>query len=305
MASRIINEDKRMQDFNNKVAVITGAASGIGKAIAARLIREGAKIVVADVEVPALEKTVTEFREQGADVLGVVTDVTDYASVQALAEESFAHYGAVHILVNNAGIVAPECPSLWDISLNTFNWYMNVHFWGLVHGIKAFLPRLVAQNTEAHVMTVTAFPGGLFNVPLLPAYSASKAAAASLTENLHYQLRKQNSPIRVHLLFPGPHTVPTNTYTAGRNRPAHLAPEPNEPKPVALTLEQMQEWSMKNFGFIRPTTAAEQVAEDAFQSLLHGSYWALPLSEPHVKAVIQHHEELLARRDPVQPFEIT
>jgi NAD(P)-dependent dehydrogenase (short-subunit alcohol dehydrogenase family) len=294
-----------MQDFKNKVAVITGAASGIGKMIAARLIRAGASVVLADVEAPALEKSVAEFRQQGADVLGVITDVADYNSVQALAEKSFAHYGEVHVLVNNAGIVAAECPNLWDISLNTFNWHMNVHFWGLVHGIKAFLPRLVAQNTEAHVMTVTSFPGGLINVPLLPAYSASKAAAASLTENLHYQLRKQNSPIRVHLLFPGPHTVPTNTYTAHRNRPAHLAPEPHEPIPVATSLEKMQQWSLETFGFVRPTTSAEQVAEDAFQSLVSGNYWSLPLSEPHERAVTQRYEELMARRDPVQPFEMT
>lgn len=293
------------QSFTGKVAVITGAASGIGKAIAARLIAEGSKIVLADVETGALERAVLEFRERGADVLGVVADVTRYSDMEALAEKSFAHYGAVDILVSNAGVVTAEAPNLWDISLNTYSWYMNVHFWGLVHGIKAFLPRLVAQNRKADVMTVSAFPGGLFNVPMLPAYSASKAAVTSLTENLHYQLRKQNSPIKVHLLFPGPHTVPTNTYTASRNRPAELAPEPHEPAPAAMTLEEMQAWSLKTFGFVRPTTSAEQVADDAVRSLLDGSYWVLPLNEAHEKAVRQHFEELIERRDPVQPFEIT
>jgi len=294
-----------MREFGAKVAVITGAASGIGKAIAARLALEGARIVLSDIEEPALEAAVTEFRARGADVLGVPADVTDPAAMEQLAERSFAHYGAVHILVNNAGIVVPEAPNLWEVSLNTFSWHMNVHFWGVLHGIKAFVPRLVAQDAEASVMNVVAFPGALFNTPLLPAYSASKAAAASITENLHYQLRKQCSPIRVHLLFPGPHTVPTNTYTASRNRPAHLAPEPHEPVSPISSLEEMQAWCRATYGFERPTTSAEDVAEQAFAALCSGQYWVLPLSAVHERQVLAHHEALMARRDPEMGFEMS
>ncbi|HQR04381.1 MAG: SDR family NAD(P)-dependent oxidoreductase [Proteobacteria bacterium] len=293
-----------MREFKGKTAVITGAASGIGKAIAARLLGEGMKVVLSDVEAPALDRTVNEFLAQGADVCGIEADVTHYPAMAALAEKSFARYGAVHVLVNNAGVVVPEAPNLWDVSLNTFAWHMNVHFWGVLHGIKAFMPRLVAQNQEAAVMNVVAHPGALIQSPILPAYSASKAAAASITENLHYQLRKQNSPIRAHILFPGPHTVPSNTYTASRNRPAHLAPEPHEPVPVVKSLEEMQAWCLKTYGFERPTTRAEQVAEDAFQGLVSGDYWILPSKEALDKAVVQHHEELMARRDPVLPFEM-
>lgn len=291
--------------FHGRVAVITGAASGIGKAIAANLIGRGAKVVLADIECAALESTAAEFLEAGGDVFPVATDVTKYEAVKALADASFARYGGVDILVNNAGVVTAEAPALWDISLNTYAWYMNVHFWGALNVLKAFMPRLVARGKHADVMTVSAFPGGLFNVPMLPAYSASKAAITSLTENLHYQLRGQDSPIKVHLLFPGPHTVPTNTYTASRNRPPELAAEPHEPEPAAASLEEMQAWSLRTFGFVRPTTSAEQVAEDAVRSLIDGSYWVLPLSETHERAVRQHFEEMMERRDPVQPFEIT
>lgn len=294
-----------MKNLDGKVAVVTGAASGIGAAITDRLLREGVRVVLADIEKPALESAVARCREQGGDVLGVVTDVSDYAAVQHLAEASFDHYGAVHILVNNAGVVTAEAPELWDISLNTWTWYMNVHFWGVLHAIKAFLPRLVAQGGEASVMNVVAYPGALFNTPLLPAYSASRAAVASVTENLHLQLRRMNSPVRAHILFPGPNTVPTNTYTASRNRPPELAPEPHEPVGAFSTLEEMQAWCLETYGFERPVTAAEDVAEQAVAGLIRGDYWILPLSELHEQAVRQRHEGMLARRDPELLFEMS
>ncbi len=287
-----------MQDFKGKVAVITGGASGIGRAIGERLGREGVKLILADIEEPALETTVSELRAQGLEVVGEVADVTNLASMQALAQRSFDHFGEVHLLFNNAGVVLAEAPNVWDISVNTWSWGLGVNLWGVIHGLKAFMPRLVAQNQPAHVVNTTSHAGALLTPGIIPVYSATKAAMASLTEALYYQLKAQNSPIKVSLLFPGPHTVPTRTYTSSRNRPAALAPEPNEPKPVVATLEEMQAWMLKNHGRKRDTTSVEEVAEQTYQALLRDKYYVLPMSERFKKAYRNRIEEEFNEVDP-------
>jgi NAD(P)-dependent dehydrogenase (short-subunit alcohol dehydrogenase family) len=287
-----------MQNFKGKVAVITGGASGIGRAIGERLGREGARLILADVERPALEATVAELRAQGLDVIGEVADVTKLESMQELAQRSFDHFGAVHLLFNNAGVVLEEAPNVWDISVNTWTWGLNVNLWGVIHGLKAFMPKLVAQNQEAHVVNTTSHAGALLTPGIIPVYSATKAAMASLTEALYYQLKAQNSPIKVSLLFPGPHTVPTRTYTSSRNRPPELAPEPHEPKPMVASLEEMQAWMLKHHGRKRDTTSAEEVAEQTYQALLEDKYFILPMSERFKSAYRNRVDEIFSGRDP-------
>lgn len=287
-----------MKEFKDKVAVITGGASGIGLAIAKRLGREGVKLVLADVEQPALEQAVTELRGSGFDVIGHVTEVAKYEQVQALAERSFAHYGAVHFLFNNAGVVFEEAADPWDISINTWQWGLGTNLWGVIHGIKAFMPRLVAQNQEAWVVNVTSLAGALITLPIIPVYSATKAAMTCLTESLYFRLKQLNSPVKAMLLSPGPHTIPTRTYTSWRNRPADLPPEPQEPTPQVSNLEEMQQWMMERYGRMRDTTSAEDVAEQCYQALRADKYFVAPMSERFQQAYRKRFEENMAGLDP-------
>jgi len=130
-----------MEQLKGRVAVVTGGASGIGRAMGERLGQEGMKVVLADVEAPALEATVKEFEADGIDVMGVATDVADYASVEHLRDAALDAYGAVHVLCNNAGVGAGASGHMWDHELNDWRWALGVNVWGVIHGIKAFVRR--------------------------------------------------------------------------------------------------------------------------------------------------------------------
>jgi NAD(P)-dependent dehydrogenase (short-subunit alcohol dehydrogenase family) len=289
-----------MKDCKGKVAVITGGASGVGRAIGERLGREGARLVLADIERGALDKTVAELAAQGIEVIGHVTDVTKFESVEALADKSFSHYGAVHLLFNNAGIGPGEAPTLWDTDLNTWQWGFNVNVWGVIHGLKAFLPRLVAQNLEAHVINTTSSNGGLYMLPNTPVYAATKAAVSAMTEVLYFQLSGQGSPVRVSVLFPGPHIVRTGLFNSERVRPSDLPADPNRVDMGIRTAEDLQAM-MANFGMNIEITTPEEVAEYCYQSLLKDQYWILPQTEKSKAALRERLDSMLECRNPTPP----
>lgn len=289
-----------MQSFKGKVAVITGGASGVGRAIGERLGREGARLVLADIEQGALDKTVAEFKAKDIEAIGHVTDVTKFDSVSALAERAFGHYGAVHLLFNNAGVGPGEAPNIWDTDLNTWAWGFNVNIWGVIHGIKAFLPRLVAQNQEARVINTTSSNGALYVLPNTPVYSASKAAVSSITEVLHFQLQAQQSPVKVSCLFPGPHIVRTGIFNSARVRPADMPADPNQLDLGIRTAEDLQTL-MANFGMNIEITTPEEVAEYVYESLVKDEYWILPQTERSKQALRARTEGILARSNPTPP----
>lgn len=139
-----------MQDFKGKVAVITGAASGIGRGIAERWASEGMKVVLADIEEAGLAKAETELKTQGVTVLGVRTDVSKRSDIELLARRAFDAFGQVQLLFNNAGVAAGGAP--WDATSNDWEWVIGVNLWGVVHGVKVFTPLMLAQNTECHII---------------------------------------------------------------------------------------------------------------------------------------------------------
>jgi NAD(P)-dependent dehydrogenase (short-subunit alcohol dehydrogenase family) len=289
-----------MQNFKGKVAVITGGASGVGRAIGERLGREGVKLVLADIEREALYKTVAEIKAQGIEVIGHVTDVTKYESVEALAEKSFSHYGAVHLLFNNAGVGLREAPNPWDSSLNEWAWGFNVNVWGVVHGIKAFLPRMVEQNEEAHVVNTSSANGGLFSLPGSSIYAATKAAVTAITETLYFNLSAQDSPIKVAALFPGPHIVRTGIYSSDRVRPKYLPADPASANNGISSAEDVQA-VMKNFGKEIEITTPEEVAESTYQGLLIDAFWILLLNERGEEALRIRTRQILDRENPTPP----
>jgi NAD(P)-dependent dehydrogenase (short-subunit alcohol dehydrogenase family) len=206
-----------MQDLTNRVAVITGAASGIGKGIAQQLAKEGMKLVLADIEALSLAETERELQATGADTIAVVTDVSKRESTFALADRVFATFGTAHILCNNAGVSGGLGP-VWEIPQQDWDWIMAVNFYGILYGIQAFVPHRIERNEEGVIINTTSVVG--LTTGTTSVYGITKHAITRLTEGLHYDLHAAGSKLRAALLVPG--ATATNILYADRNRPAQL-----------------------------------------------------------------------------------
>jgi NAD(P)-dependent dehydrogenase (short-subunit alcohol dehydrogenase family) len=203
-----------MKSLRDRVAVVTGGASGIGLATARRLASDGAKLVLADIEPKALEPACDALRGEGARVHGVVTDVSDPASVDALAKTALDHFGGVHVVMNNAGV--GTAGALWERPLSEIEWTVDVNLWGVIHGIRAFMPILLEQNEPAHVVNVASM-AGLTTAPYLDIYTATKHAVVALSESLYKEMQMLGAPIGVTAI------------ATARTRPA-IRSSPSTPK---------------------------------------------------------------------------
>jgi NAD(P)-dependent dehydrogenase (short-subunit alcohol dehydrogenase family) len=259
-----------MKQLQGKVAVVTGGASGIGLAMAKRFARDGMKVVLADIEVGALETARAELAATGADVLAVRTDVASEASVNELAAATFAKYGTAHVVCNNAGVGAGGFS--WQGSLQDWKWTIDVNLWGVVHGIRAFVPRLVEQK-EGHVVN-TASVAGLLSVPGLAPYCVTKHAVVTLTECLHHELMLfSGGAVKASVLCPG--FVKTNIMHSERNRPAALAStQPPAPHDIMMS-ERMK-------AAVEAGIPADQVADAVARAILDEKFYILthPESKP-------------------------
>jgi NAD(P)-dependent dehydrogenase (short-subunit alcohol dehydrogenase family) len=211
-----------VQDFINKVAVVTGAASGIGKAMAQRFAAEGMRLVLADVEPGPLLQFAGELRSAGAHVLCERVDVSKSDDLEMLATRAYDELGAVHLLCNNAGVLPPGAP-VWKESLSTWQWTLGVNFFGVLHGVQSFLPRMLKDNQEGHIVN-TASLAGLTTRPLMSAYNISKHAVVALSECLYAELQLTTDRIHVSVLCPA--FSKTRLAESIRNKPEGVQADP-------------------------------------------------------------------------------
>jgi len=262
-----------MKDFTGRVAVVTGGASGIGRAIAERFAAEGMRVVIADVEPGALRATVEEMTDRGAHVIGIPTDVSSPESLENLAARTIDAFGAVHILCNNAGV---EGGALFpDLEQRTWEWVMGVNFWGVINGTRIFLPHLLAAD-EAHIVNTASHAAFATGLPTFHPYIASKAAVAAATENLALEFAATHPNIGVSLLVPG--MVKTRMNASERNRPSDVPATDADAMRQAIHAD------------IERATAAhglepESVAELVLEGIRERRFWLLTHPELTLDAV--------------------
>lgn len=253
-----------MQEFKDKVAVITGAASGIGRGIAERCAQEGMKLVLADIEETALARTEQALRAAGGTTMAVRTDVSKAKEVEELAQQALKSFGAVHLLFNNAGVGAGT--TVWESTLADWEWVMGVNLWGTIHGIRTFVPIMLEQKTECHIVN-TASIAGFIAGSGLGIYKVTKHSVVSLSETLSCELAERNAKIKVSVLCPV--WVNTQIMNSWRNRPAELQ-NPVTDGPVPPEMEaRFQEMVRAVQAGISP----QQVAEYVFDSIRNKRFY--------------------------------
>lgn len=257
-----------LDHLSGRVAVVTGAASGLGLAMCRRFTSEGMRVVMADVEDGPLHAAVAELTSRGYDVHGVVTDVSSAADLDHLADAAYEAYGSVHVLCNNAGVV--KSGRAWALSLDDWEWVLGVDLWSVIHGIRAFIPRMLAGGEPGHVVNTSSI-AGLLPMPNLTAYGAAKAGVVAISEDLQLDLAGENADIAVSVLVPG--FIPTRILESERTRPAHLVHAGANPSTPRTTTG------------VTPTMDADEVAGLVAEAIRERSFWVL--THPKYQEIIR------------------
>jgi len=284
-----------VKDLEGKVAVVTGGAGGIGRALAVRMAAEGMRLVVADVEQGALDACVDELRGSGAEAIGVTTDVSSYDSVEALADAAYAAFGAVHVLCNNAG-VGPPGGFVWDSTPNDWAWTFGVNVFGVAHGIQAFVPRMLAAGEEGVVINTSSPDGPIAPMPQASVYAATKCAVTCVTECLAAQLAAQGAKVRAAVFYPsGRGLLDTGLWTSDRNRPPELARERPRATP-ALTVAALREKGV-------PVQPLDELADLVVDGIRDERFVMVLDIERHAETLRGRAERFAAAANPTEPHE--
>jgi NAD(P)-dependent dehydrogenase (short-subunit alcohol dehydrogenase family) len=266
-----------MRDVAGKVAVITGAASGIGRGMAESFAAAGMKVVLSDVEEEALTETTDALRDEGADVHAVVTDVSKAEQVQALADESVKRFGAVHVLCNNAGIGIASGPS-WETTLDDWKWTIDVNLMGVIHGVRSFVPIMLELESESHIVN-TASIAGLVAGADMASYAVTKFGVVALSEHLYLELEGAGAKTKVSVLCPG--FVATKIMDSERNRPADR--QDASPMPTDPQSEVYYDWFR---GQVEKGLASRTVGDQVLSAIREERFYIL--THPDWNYMIEH-----------------
>ena len=282
-----------MKDLAGKVAVVTGGANGIGRAMVERFVAEGMKVVLADVNESVLATAVDEIRAAGGDVIGVPTDVSKLESVEALRDATYAKYGAANVVCNNAGVASGAYGRIWEHEVNDWRFAMSVHVYGVINGIKAFVPTMLERGDEGHIINTSSHNGGFAPIAASATYATCKSAVVTISECLWGQLQEVGSKIGVSVLFPSGKTkglLNTGIWQT-RERPAEYATD----KPVD-TGSKMQDWikSMEAAGTPVAFTPLTEVADTVIDGLLNDRFWMV--EEGRFEDMVKMRADVMLRR---------
>lgn len=287
-----------MKNFKNKVAVITGGASGLGREFANTAAGLGMKVVLADVQQDALDRAKAELEGQGAQVLARLCDVRKGEQVQALADATMEKFGAVHLLFNNAGVGAGGF--IWENTESDWEWVLGVNLWGVIHGVRIFTPLMLAcakqdPQYEGHIVNTSSM-AGLLNPPAMGVYNVSKHGVVSLSETLYHDLQLAEAPIGASVLCP--YFVSTGISHSHRNRPADLKHNGK------LTASQAASQLVTEKAVESGKVSAEQVAQMTFDAIRAGQFYIYS----HPKAldgVAERMDGILHQPNPPDPYKNT
>ncbi|MGW7519474.1 SDR family NAD(P)-dependent oxidoreductase [Streptomyces sp. NPDC054796] len=285
-----------MELREGQTAVVTGAASGVGLAMARRFAAEGLRVVLADVEEGALEKAAAGLRAEGATVLAHTVDVSEQAEVDALAEAARSAFGPVHVLCNNAGVGSGAEGRMWEHDLNDWRWAFAVNVWGVFHGVRSFVPHMLASGEPGHIVNTSSGDGGIAPLPTASVYAVTKAAVVTMTESLYAHLRAEGAAVGCSVLFPGPHMLRTGLWESHRNRPARYA----KSRPRRTPYRSLDQWesAMREAGHEVTFTPVEEVADFVVRGIAEDRFWMLPESEHSDRQIRARSRSMLDRADP-------
>ena len=275
-----------MKELRGKVAAVTGAASGLGRAMALAFADEGMHVALADVEEAKLQPVAAAMRDKGVRSLSMRVDVSKAVEVEAFAERTVSELGAVHVVCNNAGVAVSG--AVWENSEAEWQWILGVNLWGVVHGVRAFAPRLIAQN-EGHIVN-TASVAGLISPPGMGAYCVSKHAVVTLSESLHHDLRERGAAVGVSVLCPA--YVPTGIADSERNRPF---------AGTGKSQERIAKEAMLRKAVAAGKLSADDVARAVLAAVKENRFYIL--THPAIKGAIRARmEDVLEERAPRNPL---
>ena len=276
-----------MKEFKDKVAVITGGASGLGLEIARLAAKKGMKLVISDIEERALKNSEREFSEQGVEVLAVRTNVAIGLEVEQLAEKTLQRFGAVHLLFNNAGVALNK--SAWETTLADWEWVLGVDLWGVIHGVRVFTPIMLKQDAPSHIIN-TASVAGMLSPQGMAAYNVAKHGVVTLSETLYYDLKKRDANVSVSVLCPA--WVNTGIWDSARNRPEDLQNDAEQKSADDIELEESARHAIQS-----GKVSAPMVAEIVFAAIAANQFYIL--THPKIKKWIGLRvEDILQDRQP-------
>ncbi len=281
-----------MKDFKGKVAVVTGAASGMGLAFSHKFAEEGMSVVLSDIEAEPLSMAESAIKAKGGDVIAVRTDVMSEADVNRLADVAFERYGNVHIVCNNAGVAATAATLRsrpWETPLADWEWTFGVNFMGVLYGIRAFIPRMLENGDEGHIVNTASMAGLLTGAN---PYNVSKHSVVCLTEGIYKEFKGMGAKLSASVLCPG--LINTAILDAERNRPAELG----GPTDRAALRPELQQFAAGFEAALRAGYEPEEVARQVFEAIRDDKFYIFPAQEGVLASVRERMEGIIEQRNP-------